>query len=591
METSSSPESEAPKPDSTSELAHQNSSTSSASDLENAEHSLSTADSSVASFPHSQPPLAPSPMVAETPLEEHQREPNDAEDSAISETEATPPETGSIEDYALRSKKARLPLDEESHASNLLKEILLGGRADVARAVAVIPNLPWTIAVQATAAAWPDMKPSFRSQLLAGLARAQSESAPRTRLSLARGLFKIDQTASTKLILLTLKVLRDKETGLLTGKGAPLFANVLIGRGKAWVLQLPLADLKPSEVDLLVNAALHGAFHAPQAPITQISVLKWAHSLGKISNLPPAIEHLIAKALAKWSSKWQSALRREIGDLPQSWIDVLKPVGTSQSRRHEPREEAESGTVDDSSASDETAEALAESASEDDSSDKEASEGEAEDEEEGEDTDTDTSARDSRQRRGDRGSRPPYVSKTIPPAEGSQPGRRGGLSQNFNLQDVLRQIDQYAGHLRSELHAAQKQLRSRDDDRRNRCFERNSAPVIPGEPTNEELARLNIQLEARNAELTERIRELTSDSEDRAASQGLSSDAPAPDQDTQLKQLLGLKLRDDFEDFQALEEASKDLVVQQHYRSVLQNVFQVLQSEGVLFPPTEASNP
>jgi hypothetical protein len=140
--------------------------------------------------------------------------------------------------------------------------------------------------------------------------------------------------------------------------------------------------------------------------------------------------------------------------------------------------------------------------------------------------------------------------------------------------------------LRSELQAAQKQLRQRDDDpRRGRRGERPAAPVaIPGELSAEELLRVNQQLESRNAELKTRIDELTVDSEERAASIGLITDAPAPDAAEQLRTILGFKLKDDFEDFIALQQEARDLVVQQHYRSVLQHVFEVLVAEGVQLP-------
>jgi aminopeptidase C len=71
----------------------------------------------------------------------------------------------------------------------------------------------------------------------------------------------------------------------------------------------------------------------------------------------------------------------------------------------------------------------------------------------------------------------------------------------------------------------------------------------------------------------------------------LVSDASEkPDPATELKTLLGLKLREDFEDFQALEQEKKDLVVQQHYRSLLKHIFDILIQEGVSFAaPPEGS--
>ena len=46
---------------------------------------------------------------------------------------------------------------------------------------------------------------------------------------------------------------------------------------------------------------------------------------------------------------------------------------------------------------------------------------------------------------------------------------------------------------------------------------------------------------------------------------------------TQLRTLLALKLQEDFADFLALKKETNDIVVQQHYRTVLEHVFEVLQ--------------
>ncbi|MEK0446095.1 MAG: hypothetical protein RLZZ399_1416 [Verrucomicrobiota bacterium] len=548
-----------------------------------------TADSAAESeaAPSDEQPAA----ETEVPSEASSPEASSLESSA--ELTAPAPEPGSLEDFAARSQKSRLPADQEAQASELLRSILLGGRAEVARAVSVIPTLPWIVTVQGTAAAWPEMKPSFRSQLLAGLARAQGENAPRVRLSLARGLFKVDAAAAMKLILLTLKVLRDKQTGLLSGKGAPLFANVLIGRGKAWALQLPTADLKPAEIDLLVHSALHGAFYAPQAPISQLSILRWAASLGRLANLPEALDQMAAKSISRWSAKWQAALKKEVESLPPSWLELFKPFNaqeeTPRARPNNPEdsdsqrreEETEEASPIPTAAPGDHAEP------EPDSSEKEEDHDEDLEEEEDEEDLEETKSRHAGRERQER---PVYVSKTLPQNGnmGRDQGRRSGAPAPFNLQESLRQIEQYAQGLRSELQAAQRQLKLREDDSRRRKFDRQTGPIIPGEPSPEELARLNLQLESRNNELAAQIAELTLDAEDRAASLGLTTDSPAPTPDAQLRTLLAFKLKDDFEDFKALEEAAKDLVVQQHYRSVLQHVFEVLRAEGIEFTLPES---
>jgi hypothetical protein len=56
---------------------------------------------------------------------------------------------------------------------------------------------------------------------------------------------------------------------------------------------------------------------------------------------------------------------------------------------------------------------------------------------------------------------------------------------------------------------------------------------------------------------------------------------PVEDTSHQLRTLLALKLQEDYEDFLALEQEAPDFVVQQHYKSLLKDVFKVLLSEGV----------
>jgi hypothetical protein len=97
-----------------------------------------------------------------------------------------------------------------------------------------------------------------------------------------------------------------------------------------------------------------------------------------------------------------------------------------------------------------------------------------------------------------------------------------------------------------------------------------------------------VQLEARNTELQARIEDLTQHSEDLAISAGAMSGEPVTDPVAQMRTLLGLKLHEDFEDFLALEKESNDLVVQQHYRTIIRHVFEVLREVQI---PLETAAP
>ena len=590
------------------------------------------------SMPHPQgPALTPTPEKessdTEQPEERHAREHSDpieghADSNSDSEgttpTESDPssaepssetPEPGSIEEFALRAQKERLPADDETRAGTLLSELLLGGRSDVARAVACIPRLPWIVVTNAATKAWPEMKATLRTQMLAGLAKSEGEAAARIRLSLARGLFKIDQAAALKLIILTVKSMRDRTSGLLNGKGAAHFAGVLIGRGKAWILQVSTESLKPAEVDLLVQAALHGAFHAPQPPLTQIQTIKWAESLGGLPKISEPLEQLILNSISRWSSKWQGVLKREIKDLPEKWLGSLKQhTSSNQSTGAEPLESpAEDGTdprAEDSSSTKNRRQrhpVRKDTDSNNELATEESSKSREEDEdstERGDSSEVDSPESEyEAPRRHLRGERPVYVSKTIPSNRStasnsneyaSEPGarhenqgapsqRRGNSGAPFNLHETLRQIESYASGLRAELAAAQKQLRNAEESqKRARRPEKTVPAPIPGSPSVDELNRLNQQLEFRNAELMARIEEMTLDSEERATSRGLAAVEPIePGASEQLKTLLAFKLQEDFEDFQALQQQAKDIVVQQHYKTVIQHVFEVLQAEGI----------
>ena len=481
-----------------------------------------------------------------------------------------------LAELAARAEKGRLSAAEEAEAAQAIKACLLDGRAGVAFTIELLPKFAWMVAVNGVTAAWPELTAGFRTQLFSGLAKEEADTARRLRLSLARGLFKQDAASAAKLAVGVARDLREKESGALTVKDAQMFASVFIGRAKPWLACFPLGELKPADADALVHCALLAAFTLPHPPVTQLGVLKWAAEAGRLAKLhEPALE-AVKNGVARWTAKWQAALRKEVAELPEEIAAVLKSPAPEQAEPPaEDAAQAEAPAVDEGVRPDM----------------------EDEDDEEEEDDDAPRPARQY----------PVYVSKTMPPRDEApavqaprepapreqasreplpreQPARapRGGQSvANLNVGDALRQIDAHVAYLRTELKTALNKLKDRDTDRRPRRAERGSAPIVEGEPTIEELARLNLQLESRNAELQQRIDDLAADSEDRAASSGVSSDQPLTDPDAALRALLALKLQEDYEDFLALERESNDVVVQAHYRTLLRHIFEVLTHEGV----------
>jgi hypothetical protein len=476
-------------------------------------------------------------------------------DESIEPLEAAPSEDSEpdeLNQLAEASQKARLSAADEERLTALVKEALLGGRGGVARAIAVLPKVPWIVGIRAVEVVWPELTAGFRTQFIAGLGKDETDAGRRIRLSLARALFKLDVPVALKVAAGVTRELQDADGGVLSAKQAQIFANVFIGRGKPWLAQMPLEDLKPADIDSLVHCAVVAVFTVPHPPVTQLGVLKWAQEQGRLGKLDaPALEAL-KKGVARWSPKWQGALRKEVADLPEELVAVLKPLPETAARETagEAPEAPEESPVGDE----------AEPAEPEDHAEDE------EDEDEDEDEEDDETPKE----------RPVYEPRPQKPAAERPvytPRNTGAnVPRNFNLTESLRNIEAYANSLRADLAAA----KSRQKEERPRRSEA-TGPIIAGEPTLEELARLNHQLEARNAELQERIKDLTQHSEDLATSMGVMSGEPVSDTGLQLRALLALKLQDDFADFLALEKEANDLVVRQHYQGLLRHVFEVLQ--------------
>ncbi len=507
--------------------------------------------------PLTTPESAPETPETFLPPEEAEA-PEDSADAIPSAAGDVPDELAQL---AEASARARLSQNDEERLTTLLKEAILGGRTSVGRAVELVPVVPWIVAVRAVEQTWPELTAGFRTQLLAGLAKDESDAARRVRLSLARALFKIDIPVALKLALGALKDLRDKETGGLSIKNAQIVANVFIGRGKPWLAQIPLAELKPAEVDLLVQSAITAAFSLPHPPVTQLGVLKWAHEAGRLEPLEEPALSTATGVVARWSAKWQGVLRKEVPGLPEAFTAVLRGATTPSSAE----EEAEDAAPRGDSGEDRDDE-------DDDAPRKERPVYEPRPQRQ-------TEATEPREREPQK-ERPVYTPRNAgtspaePRAESRGESRGEGRGRGFNLSEALKGIEAHVQSLRTELAQAQAKARQKED--RPRRGEKAVGPIIEGEPTPEELARLNLQLESRNAELQTRIEELAQHSEDLAASVGAMTSEPVSDTASQLRTLLGFKLHEDYEDFLALEQEGNDIVVQQHYRTIIRHVFEVL---------------
>ena len=143
------------------------------------------------------------------------------------------------------SRNGRLSPADEQKGAALFKELVTSGGKPLSSALELLGDLPWFVPVNGALEAWPQMTPAKQRSFLAALKPLESEASRRMRLSIARGLHKLDATSALKLIVATLQSLR-KENGL-EPKDRQIFYSVLIGKNKPWLLQLDLKTLKPAE--------------------------------------------------------------------------------------------------------------------------------------------------------------------------------------------------------------------------------------------------------------------------------------------------------------------------------------------------------
>ncbi|MEI8235313.1 MAG: hypothetical protein WCH57_11615 [Verrucomicrobiota bacterium] len=470
------------------------------------------------------------------------------------------------------AKAARLAPADEERAVALLSERLTGGRAGMAASLTpMLEGLPWIVCVHAVSAVWERLSVPMRRHLLGSLAKDESEAARRLRLSLARALFKLDPPAGLKLAASASADLKDPETGALSAKHRQFFFNVFIGKGKPWLLQLPLGDLKPSEADTLVHCALESFPLCP--PLSQLSLLRWAHAAGRFKKISPAPLEIAAKAIARWNRKLQSQLQAEIPELPPAWEAVLKPEpapgeakkAAPSPKTPVPREEpAPEAAAPAAPAVEELvipgrAERLAQ---------KEAAKEPAKA----------AGKPAAPKRHGERGNGVEHAAQR---PERGEPHPDRGAPRPFDPKEALRGVENYIATLRSELEAAKTQIRRLEKEApRGGRSRRAPEEAFPVEV--EELTRHNVRLEATVAELRGQIEDLARSAETVAEARRLHTADPLAEGDAEaLKALLAIQLAEAFEIYHAMRLEPLDKVFRLDYRDLLGSVFEMLQTAGV----------
>ncbi len=537
------------------------------------------------------------PALTDTPtplgLPEHET----AADNAATEQPSGEPKA-ELAALSQNGNTNRLSPADEDRATRLMRVCILEGGDGIASALAAMPQLPWILGVRAIESAWQELSAEARATVLDGLAKMDTDNGYRLRLSMARSLARVDVPEAVKVAAATCRSMWNAEAGTLKAEHSKLIGNVFIGRGKPWALQLQLADLPPEDANAILSAIVFSTFNVNNAPITQLSVLRYAGS--RIASLHENLIGMVARAVGRWNGKWQSALKKEITDLPEAILSVLKADRAPEPRQQpegdtpaEPEVEAQlpaelqeklrlAAESEDPAAVEAVNQEIAAWREAEKIARLEALDAEEDDDEEDEEDDEDEAEPAAeegggRRQRGrkDRKDRPAYVSR-----DQERGGERG--QSGFSFSATLKQLESYVAGLRSDLTSAQSRLRRAEGE--GGKSRREDRPVLSHDEANlspDELKRLVIQLEGRVEELKARVEELTSDSEARALAMAAGTEEAAPDAITQLRTLLALKLQEDYADFLTLQKESPDAIVQQHYRGLINHVFAVLLAEQV----------
>jgi hypothetical protein len=407
------------------------------------------------------------------------------------------------------SRTGRLSPADEQKGAALFKELVSSGGKPLSSALELLGDLPWFIPVNGALEAWPQMTPAKQRGFLAALKPLESEASRRMRLSIARGLHKLDAASALKLIVATLQSLRT-ENGL-EPKDRQIFYSVLIGKNKPWLLQLDLKSLKPAEAELVALTAIECA--AGANPPAAVAVIQWAKPFQPLNTIPEPLQQELGKIFRKWSSRWQKQLPEEDlppilqeilqakfaksidnpPDLPAIQLTKQEPVqrGHQQNRRPQQRPQGRPQSVGP----------------------------------------------------GENRSDKLHRQRLEKPPQQHQKAQKS----NFDLSDLLKQVQSQFNDLREELETTRNHLQQSNQPSRQ--------GEVRGLETSSEVGALreeNARLTDTVASLREALSDLASEDFDQAVSRRADSGAPVTDPVEQYKSFLTLKVREQIVNFQTL---------------------------------------
>ena len=432
------------------------------------------------------------------------------------------------------SRNGRLSPADEQKGAALFRELVTSGGKALSGALELLGDLPWFVPVNGALEAWPQLSPIKQRNFLAALRPLESDASRRMRLSIARGLHKIDASSALRLIVATLQTLRS-ENGL-ESKDRQIFFSVLIGKNKPWLLQLDLKSLKPSEAQLLALTAIECSTGAN--PPSVIAVIEWAKPFQPLNTTPEPVQQELAKTFGKWSSRWQKQLavqdlppilseliQAKLAKEPSQFLDQrIAPVARSHSQEpvQHPRQHARHSQLHQPGKSPSPA------------------------------VNPNQSEKSYRQK----------PEKALPNYQRPIP----------DLSDLLKEVEAQFNYLREELQTAKHQLRQ------------SHLPAKQTDTHSPETVKEVGKLREENARLTETVRvlretlnDLASQNFDQAVSRKADTEAPVTDPVEQYKALLTLRLREQIVNFQTLNREN-------HADGIpllLDNILRTLQESGI----------
>jgi hypothetical protein len=435
------------------------------------------------------------------------------------------------------SRSGRLSQTDEQKGAALFKELVMLGGKPLSSALELLGDLPWFVSVNGTLEAWPQLTPVKQRSFLSALRPLESEASRRMRLSIARGLHKIDPSSALKLLVATLQAFQT-ETGLQP-KDRQIFYSVLIGKNKPWLLQLDLKALKPAEAELIALTAIESAAGAP--PPAAVSVFHWAKPFQSLKTIPEPLQRELGKSVKKWSLRWQKQLSEE--DLPPALSEILQTKFAKSETEQPVAAATEIVPKPDAH-------------------------------------EPDQAPRQQERRQPEHQAQKPRPAgpgenrheKSHRQKQEKPTGQPNQKSSNADLSDLLNQIQNRYNDLRDELRAA-----------RNQLHQSQQAPK-QGESRSVESSKEVGKLREENARLTETVTslretlsELASGNFDEAVSRKADTETPVTDPVEQFRSLLTLRVREQIVNFKALNREN-------HIDGLpllLDNILRTLQENGI----------